>query len=136
VSDRPRLLVAVPAAHERLKLVAALRDAFEVHALESGQDPVREARRLHPALVLLAVPRGKQGEALRACRAMKTDAGSVARVVLYDPHGRLSEPESALDASLADGYLGDEAALLEVAEAALRGEVLVREGPHKRGWWR
>ena len=32
MSDRPRLLVAVPAAHERLKLVAALRDAFEMIA--------------------------------------------------------------------------------------------------------
>ena len=136
MSDRPRLLVAVPAAHERLKLVAALRDTYEVHALEPGQDPVREARRLHPALVLLALPRGKQGAALQACRALKTDAGSVARVVLYDPDARLTDPESAIEGALADGYLGDASALQEVLAAALRGEVLVRRGAPRRGWWR
>lgn len=132
MSERPRVLLATPDPRERLRLLAALRDAFELLPLSQGEDPMRATRAQRPALVLLSVPRAHAQNTLRACRAIKTDAGSPPRVALVDPGRRLHHPSQALEASLADGYLGQELPdeeLRAFVQQVLAGERPVREGP-------
>lgn len=134
---RPRVLLAVPDTRERLRLVEALRDRFDLTPLPVDEDPVRVTRSLRPQLVLLSVPRGRTGATLRACRAIATDAGSPPRVALIDGGCRLTSPETALQACLGDGYLGLELPddqLVAFVSDVLAGKrpVLVGE-PRRRG---
>ncbi len=91
---RSVVLVADPDVRGRLWVVDSLRGGFAVSIPGPGENPLRAVRRLHPDAVLLAVPRGRSGEAERTCRLIKTDSGSPRR------------PERALSSALADGYIG------------------------------
>lgn len=129
MSERPRVLLATPDARERLRLLSALRESCELSPLGPGEDPLRATRALRPEVVLLAVPRSQVQNTLRACRAIKTDAGAPPRVALIDPGRRLSHPDQAVQASLADGYLGLELPdeeLVAFVRAVLAGERPVR----------
>ncbi|MCK6504069.1 hypothetical protein L6R53_11815 [Myxococcota bacterium] len=131
MSERPRVLLATPDARERLRLLSALRDLFELMPLAPGEDPLRACRAQRPAAVLLSVPRHQVQNTLRACRAIKTDAGAPPCVALVDPSRRLSHPDQAVQASLADGYLGLELPdeeLVAFVRAVLAGERPVRAG--------
>jgi hypothetical protein len=106
VSSRPTILVADPDVRGRLWIVDVLRVDFAVSIPGPGEDPLRAARRLRPEAVLLAVPRGRSTEALRTCRAIKTDSESPPLVGILDQWGRTGRPERTLSDALADGYLG------------------------------
>ena len=99
-----RLLVAVPDPVMRLVALDALRDRYDVVPMPTDEDPLRAARRLKPAVVLLAIPLGRTQGALRAARSLKTEANPP-RVGLIDRPGRLSDPEGAIAGGVADGYL-------------------------------
>ena len=138
MTEPVRILLAQPDARGRLRVMSALRSRYVLLPLGPGEDPVRAMRVHRPSLVLLEVPRARSGNTLRACRAMKTDAGSPPRVALLDPRGRLRHPQAAVESSLADGYLGvegDDAALRAFVEAVLRGERPVTAGPPRKDWW-
>ena len=101
------LLISDPDVRGRLWVVDVLRDRFSVDIPGPGESLLRAVRRLRPAAVLLAVPRGRGGEAVRACRLIKTDTTAPPLVGLLDHWGRLGRAERrTLGASLADGYLG------------------------------
>jgi hypothetical protein len=103
---RSVVLVADPDVRGRLWVVDSLRGGFAVSIPGPGENPLRAVRRLHPDAVLLAVPRGRSGEAERTCRLIKTDSGSPPLVGLLDQWGRVRRPERALSSALADGYIG------------------------------
>lgn len=106
MSTRPPILVADPDVRGRLWIVDVLRVAFAVTIPGPGEDPLRAVRRVRPAGVLLAVPRGRSAEAMRMCRVLKTDSDTPPRVGILDQWGRIRRPERALEQALADGYLG------------------------------
>ncbi|RME23862.1 MAG: hypothetical protein D6798_12600 [Deltaproteobacteria bacterium] len=137
---RPSVLLALPDPRSRLRVTAALRGRYDLVPIEPGGDPLRAVRAVRPRAVLLQVRRGQTANALRACRAIKTDAGNPPLVALVDPRRRLSDPVAALQASLADGYLGDEpepAALRAFMDELLAGRRPVRAAPvRRRGLWR
>ena len=135
LGDRVRVMLAQPDARGRLRVVEALRDRYELMPLGPGEDPVRAVRSQRPALVLLEVPRAQSGNTLRACRAIKTDAGTPPRVALLDLRGRLSHPRNAVEGCLADGYLGRELASAELAgfvADVLAGKRPIIEGERRR----
>ena len=86
-------------------MVDSLRGAFTVSIPGPGENPLRAVRRLHPRVVLLAVPRGRSSEAVRTCRLIKTDSGTPPLVGLLDQWGRIRRPERTLSSALADGYI-------------------------------
>ncbi|MCB9781147.1 MAG: hypothetical protein H6742_21450 [Alphaproteobacteria bacterium] len=121
---RPQVLLAVQDTRTRLRLLAALGAAFDAVPLAVDDDPVRAVRQQRPAIVLLEVPRGRSGNALRACRTIKTDAGTPPAVALVDVEGRLEEPLAAVEACMADGSLGtveDEQAVRAFVHDVLAG---------------
>jgi len=138
-SPRASVLLALPDARSRLRVTAALRGRYDLVPIEPNGDPLRAVRSERPQVVLLQVPRGQTANTLRACRAIKTDAGSPPLVALVDPRRRLSDPVAALEASLADGYLGDhldDEALRSFMDELLAGRRPVRAGPPRgRGLW-
>lgn len=130
--ERPRLLLVLPDARARLRLVAALGTRAELHALAEGEEPLRLARSLRPDLVLLAHGRRSTAELLALSRGLKTEPGHCPRVVLFDPEGRLRHPMAALESGLADGILGrdlGEEPLWTFLDRVLRGERPVEAGP-------
>ena len=137
MSERPRLLVADPNPASRLAVLNALREPYEVIPLPEEEDPVRATRRIRPSALLLAVPSGRAQGALRACRSLKTEANPV-KVAVLDPGGRLSKPEEAIEAWLADGILtgmAEPEALRAFVAAVLAGERPVVLGVVPgRGW--
>ena len=128
------LLVADPDVRGRLWVVDSLRADFVVSIPGPGENPLRAVRRLHPAAILLAVPRGRSNEAVRTCRLIKTDSGTPPLVGLLDQWSRIRRPERSLSHSLADGYIGgriDSAELLDFAVSLLRGDrpVVINKPP-------
>lgn len=119
------LLVADPDVRGRLWVVDSLRAEFAVSIPGPGENPLRAVRRLHPAAILLAVPRGRSKEAVRTCRLIKTDSGTPPLVGLLDQWSRIRHPERTLSHAMADGYIGgriDDADLLRFAHSLLHGE--------------
>lgn len=104
---KPVLLVVEPKAHRRLKLVAGLRDDFQVEPLLTLDAALRQVRSMRPGVVLIGIGRRPE-PGLRLCRQIKTDAGIKARVGLIDWASRLTNPSEALDASSADGIFRGE----------------------------
>ena len=104
---RPRVLLWESEPRLRLRGVADLRDLVEVLIVDDpGANPVREARRLRPDGVLLAMGRGRLAPALQVCRSIKTDQGRPPWVGLTDRWSRLRDPGQALVGCGGDGYLG------------------------------
>lgn len=133
--ERLRVLLAQPDARGRLRVMSALGGRYDLVPLAPDEDPLRAVRSHRPALVLLEVPRGRSQNTMRACRAIKTDAGAPPRVALLDPQGRLTDPRAFLEACLADGYLGlelDDEDLRAFVREVLAGQRPVREGPPRR----
>ncbi|MEL6349391.1 MAG: hypothetical protein AAFV53_40185 [Myxococcota bacterium] len=129
------LLVADPNVRGRLAVVDALRGACAVHIPGPGESPLRALRRIHPAVVLLAVPRGRANEAVRTCRIMKTDSSKPPRVGLLDPRSRLLFPERSVSAALADGYIGGALhtqSLLDFVQALHNGDRPMIQPPPSR----
>ena len=115
-------------------MVDSLRVEFAVSIPGPGENPLRAVRRLHPAAILLAVPRGRSNEAVRTCRLIKTDSGTPPLVGLLDQWSRIRRPERTLSHSLADGYIGgkiDSDDLLGFTISLLRSErrVLINDPP-------
>lgn len=135
MTARPKLLLADPNPATRLAAVDALGQEWEVIPLPEDEDPVRAARRLRPAVLLLAVPPSRAQSALRACRSLKTEANPP-KVALLDHGGRLSDPAEALSAWLADGLCSgtlDPAALAAFVRAVVAGERPILRGAPPRG---
>jgi len=104
---RPRVLLWESEPRLRLRVVAELRDVVEVLVVDDPQaSAVREARRLRPGGVLLAMGRGRLAPALQVCRSIKTDQGRPPWVGLTDRWSRLRDPGQALLGCDGDGYLG------------------------------
>jgi len=130
MSARARLLLADPNPATRLAAVDALGADWEVIPLPEDEDPVRAARRIRPALILLAVPTARVQSALRACRSLKTEANPP-KVALLDHGGRLTDPAEVLSAWLADGLcIG---AVLPAQLPAFARAVAAGEKPILRG---
>lgn len=106
MTPRPSLLIADPDVRGRLRAVDALKSRYTVSIPGPGEAPLHAARRVRPAVMLLAIPRGRGTEAINTCRLIKTDTQVPPLVGLLDPWGRLTRPPRALEAALADGYLG------------------------------
>ena len=142
VGGRPRLLLVEPDQTGRLRLLAAPSDRFEVVTLDGEEPLIRAARRLRPAVVLLGLPRIGVRPVLRACRALKTEQNYGYHVGLVDRAFRLSDPRSAGESWLADGYIGGAATepeLADFAAALVRGEhpvIVLRPLPGLWSWLR
>jgi mRNA-degrading endonuclease toxin of MazEF toxin-antitoxin module len=122
---RPRLLLVEPDPTGRLRLLAALSEQFEVVTLDDEEPVIRAARRLRPAVVLLGVPRVGARTVLRSCRSLKTEQNYGFHVGLVDRAFKLSDPRTAAETWLADGYVGGAATEQELADfagALVRGE--------------
>lgn len=102
----PTVLLVDPDPRGRLRLVSALHEHFEVLLPEPEEELVRAVRRLRPAVVVLAMPRGRVGAATRDCRTIKTDGRDPPTVGLTDRWCRLPDPKATLSSCLGDGYLG------------------------------
>ncbi len=122
---RPRVLVVDDRPRDRLHVVAALAERFDVFPLPTGDDPLRTARARRPDLVLLSLGGGGADEALRVCRTLRTDVRPIDHVAVY-VRGRPSRPPGPVrDTWLADGYLAgdlDPPAIVAFVDAVLRGE--------------
>lgn len=129
--DLPRILLAQPETRSRLRVTAALRGRYDLVPLAPGDDPLRAVRSVRPALVLLEVPRHQSANSLRACRAIKTDAGSPPLVALLDLGQQVRTPRAAVEACLADGYLSAE--LDDDQLRAFVADVLAGRGPMRQG---
>ena len=103
------LLVVDPAPKSRLALVAALRERWTVVVPDTDEAPVRCARKMRPAVVLLVIHRGELSTVQRTARILKTEAGTPPRVGLLDPRHRVRDAAAMLEACGADGYLGGRA---------------------------
>ena len=101
-----KVLVVEPDARGRLRVLAALQGRHEPVIVDDGEDLLRAIRRVRPRLVLLAMARGRQGQAFRSCRSIKTDGREPPKVGLMDPWLRVGDPISTLGSCLGDGYLG------------------------------
>jgi hypothetical protein len=128
------LLVADPDVRGRLWVVDSLRAEFAVSIPGPGENPLRAVRRLNPAAILLAVPRGRSNEAVRTCRLIKTDSGTPPLVGLLDQGSRIRRPERTLSHALADGYIGgriDAADLLSFVLSLIQGDrpVVINKPP-------
>ena len=106
MNSRPRLLLADVDVRGRLRALSALRSTYEVHTLAHDEDPLRATRRIRPDAILLGMPRAKEGETSRRCRAIKTDTSSPPMVGIVDRWCRLEDPGGVLSSCLGDGYLG------------------------------
>ena len=131
---RPTLIVLEPDPARRLRLVSALRAAFQVLPEDPERTAVRRARDERPDLVLVSLSPRNPRPGLGVCRALKTDLrpGPVGVV----DEGAVSQPEEALEGHLADGYLAGEADPSQLAEwalAILAGERPQRSFPARRG---
>ena len=125
MTARPPILVADPDVRGRLWIVDVLRTGFALSIPGPGESPLRAARRVRPAAVLIAVSRGRTAEALRTCRAIKTDTENPPMVGILDQWSRISRPQRIFASALADGYLGGRVLPDEVsafARALLAGE--------------
>ena len=105
----PSLLLVDPNTRDRLRVMAALTGLADAHTPEPSDDPVRLVRHSRYELVLVALPRLAARRGLSLCRTLKTDGGRPPPVGILDPWRRLRELPTALETSLADGYLGGEA---------------------------
>lgn len=99
----PLLLVEDDPA-TRLLATSALAGAYEVVSPSDGDDPVRVARAINPALALIGVPR-RTSEALRLTRGLRTDLRPVPVAVL-DPRARAAMRADAPPQERVDGYYG------------------------------
>ena len=125
MTARPTLLIADPDVRGRLRIVDILKADYQLDIPGPGEPPLRAARRVRPAVVLLAVPRGRSAEAVRTCRLIKTDSEPAPLIGLLDHWGRIPRPQRALEAAAADGYLGGRATPEDICRftaALLRGE--------------
>ncbi len=123
------MLVVDDHARDRLHVVAALAGRFDVFPVPSGDDPLRAARARRPELVLVSLGHGSVDDALRICRTLRTDVRPLERVAVYVRGRPPRTAEQVCETWRADGYLAGEfdgPALLDFAEAVLRGERPVR----------
>lgn len=101
-----KVMVADPDPRGRLRAVSALHGRYDVVTPDPTEELVRAVRRLRPEVVLLAMPRGRSGQAFRSCRTLKTDGRDPPAVGLTDRWCRLGDPKASLSSCLGDGYLG------------------------------
>jgi DNA-binding NarL/FixJ family response regulator len=99
---KPVLIVVEPKAHRRLKLVASLRETFQVEPLLSLDSALRQIRSVRPAVVLIGLGR-RPAPGTRLARQIKTDANTTAMVGLIDWSGRLENPEACIRDTGSDG---------------------------------
>ena len=131
-----RILVCVADPRRRLHVLDSLREIGEIETLAAGETPVRAARRGAFGLVVLDLGADVEG-GIAACRALRSDFGHPAPVLLLDPHGRLDPPERGLGPGLAAGVVRgrlEAAALRAVCREVLGGTNPVRTGPLERRW--
>lgn len=122
---RPRLLLHDPDAAFRLRAIGALREEFEVTAVQPGDDVIRLARALRPDVALLAAGGRARVDAIRLTRVLKTDVRVVPGMGLYTHPGEEPPTEAAVRTAQADGMLFEVSTgppLLAFAQALARGE--------------
>lgn len=109
----------------RLRLVAALRERFDLAVPTPEEDPLRFARAARPDLALLAAGDRSRAQAIRLARVLKTDIRVVPAVALYCRPGEDGPSAAAFATTGADGYAADvesPEALLVLLSALERGE--------------
>ena len=99
---KPRLVIALRAAHLRLALIDTLRDRFTIHPVSEIEEAVRLVRQHRPQVVLLGVSL-RWMEGVRVARQIKTEAGEPPGVGLLDPRGRIQQPAEVVVDCMADG---------------------------------
>lgn len=103
----PVLLLLESETRVRLRVVSALRNTVDLRVPDDPNEPVvRVLRRIRPAVVLLALGRGRLAPSLQTCRVLATDQGASARIGLTDRWCRLRNPTQALRGCGGHGYLG------------------------------
>lgn len=104
--SRPKALLLDADPTTRLRAVAGLRERWDISAVDSDELPIKAARRLRPDIILVAVPRVGARTALRTCRVLKTEPNQTWLIGVLDRTRRVTDPITAAEAWLADGYLG------------------------------
>lgn len=103
----PVVLLLERETRVRLRVVSALRGSVDLRVPDDPSEPVvRVFRRVRPAVVLLALGRGRLAPGLQTCRLLATDQGADARIGLTDRWCRLRHPAQALRGCGGHGYLG------------------------------
>ena len=126
---RASVFIIEPKAHRRLALVDVLREAFEVSPLGTIDGALRQIRANRPDIVLIGVGR-RTGPALRLCRQIKTDAGSLSFVGLIDWGHSLRSPEGAVDECGCDGVFSG---VPVASQALLFASELKKDAPTIQG---
>jgi hypothetical protein len=134
--SRPRALLHDADPTTRLRAVAVLRGHWDITAVDGDEPLLKAARRLRPDIALVAVPRFGARTALRLVRVLKTEPNQTWLVGALDRSRRVSDPLTALEEWLADGYLGgahSDADLLAFARDLHAGQRPVRAAAAE-GW--
>jgi len=98
------MLFVEPDPTFRLAAIEALRDRFEALIPAANADPVKEARRAHPDIVVIALSRARPEIALRAARVLRASEDPPALGLTNLRGARLDGAAMVADGRL-DGYL-------------------------------